>query len=353
MKIADIAFDESGGDGENLAGATHEVFSHGSVNLDQAEATAFMHELREASGQRSGELKARTALKMVDRANLLQLIQDFRLADDRANIYIVEKSFFLAGKIVSLLIENEAYEQGHFISAIEQQRMADVLAARGASALGDREWDRLLSTFNRLIKRPPARGGLSKQGAAEAFYAALNDSRAVAKDEDVRQLLQLAWDARLQVSGYENASESFLRELDPTVPALATETATWGLRLDGAPFTFTHDEHWSLSEEAIDVVVSAAAVRYLVPPGDLRGIRTVNSASDSRIQVADIVAGIGRYAAEMALRGTYDDPLQQAIQPLLDFNSMHSSSSGLNELIDATKLGYLERYVAAVREARG
>lgn len=56
--VAEICFDESGHDGENLMGGTTPVFAHGSIHMDLEEATDLVTYIRTATRAQSPELKA-------------------------------------------------------------------------------------------------------------------------------------------------------------------------------------------------------------------------------------------------------------------------------------------------------
>jgi hypothetical protein len=343
----EICFDESGGDGENLINATHAVYSQGSVNLTIDEAIDFVADIRNAADVRGGELKARAALKHINEQDLVDILDRHRLAEDRANIYLAEKKYFLAGKIVSLLIEEQAHQDGVVLPPEAQRAMAGLLADEGASSVGSSGWTSLLNSFNFLIKRQPRRGGKSKVGAADAFCIELNQARSHAK-VPVQPLLELAWEGRHHVSAFENADDSVLRELDPTVPALAAVAATWSLRLDGAEFSILHDVHWALTAEACEIVRKAAPAMYWKPGGGVLAVLTGASDIDPRLQAADVVAGIGREVALRTVEGHTADALTEAVVPLLDISSMHSPRSPLGALLMAAELPYLRRNIGGM-----
>jgi hypothetical protein len=84
-----------------------------------------------------------------------------------------------------------------------------------------------------------------------------------------------------------------------------------------------------------------------LPAVDLRGIRLANSKSDARIQVADLVAGIGREIARLANHGIFDDPLQIEATDLLDFDVMCAMGSALDVLHSRRPIRYFEEWMAS------
>lgn len=351
----EVVFDESGSDGENLATATNAVYSHGSVVLAEGEAAQFMSDLRQRIGFGSGELKSNAALRAESLPDLLALAREYELHKDRANIYLAEKSYFLAGKMVSLLIEEEAYGRGAPLGPSLERELAERLADGAAASIGQHRWAALLVAFNRVIRRPPSRQRVYPQAQelTSRFFDTLDAARKASVDPGVTEVLDLLWDARAHAAQYAGAPDNILRELDPTVPSLVAECGTWSLRLDGSPFTVIHDEHWSLNPEALAMAQLAAGLNQMLPGGDVRAITLGDSKHDPRIQVADIVAGMGRLAGELTLSGVSESPIHEVVLPLIDYNMMHAPSSPLKQLFDPQQAGYLQRYVAAVRASGG
>lgn len=55
------------------------------------------------------------------------------------------------------------------------------------------------------------------------------------------------------------------------------------------------------------------------------GLRFVDSTDEARVQVADILGGVGREAARLATTGVFDDELQVLASEMLDYNVMCST----------------------------
>lgn len=192
-----------------------------------------------------------------------------------------------------------------------------------------------------------------RQGAAaptaQPFIAALANARKTCRDPLVARILDDIWEARRFTHEYEGAGGVELREMDPMAPSLAALSMTWHMRLQGAPFEFLVDNYSGLTERVCDAIVAESRTPLEVGPvplprADLRGIRLVDSRLDARVQVADLLAGVGREAARLAGAGIFDDDLQNAAHQMLDFNVMSSGGSPVDKLIEREPLRYLDEW---------
>jgi hypothetical protein len=103
--------------------------------------------------------------------------------------------------------------------------------------------------------------------------------------------------------------------LQPLVPALVRAVRHWGA--DGRPVTLVHDEQQALTPRRI------AHVRDLLErsgdgTGPLVDVRLVDSRSDARVQLADLLAGAARRIAENRLDGRPDAELLSMLEPYVD-----------------------------------
>lgn len=344
-QLIEIACDESGSEGENLMEAAHSVFSHASVNLSVDEAEAIMSDLAGRTRSSAQELKSKVLLRPANRRHLIEVLRPDGPLTGRVNIYLADKSYFVAGKIVSLLIEEDAHARGLNINAYERA-LANQLFDLGPRALGEADWKRLLVGFNSLVRTKKRSDSIHP--SFSDFVALLDDVRLRSKRRRVTEILGLVWEAREQARQFEDPSESLLRELEPIVPTLNWVATSWRLRLGDVPIAFIHDEHWALNEEATELLVNAAKARVsigglLMPSVDLRSITLVDSKSDPRVQVADILAAAGRVVGEDALKGNTSGTLADSIKPMLDFNGLWSENSPLGTLIPPEATAHLSR----------
>jgi hypothetical protein len=84
-----------------------------------------------------------------------------------------------------------------------------------------------------------------------------------------------------------------------------------------------------------------------LPTADLRGITVADSRTDARIQLADILAGVGREVARMAMDREFEDELQVAVHEMLDNTVMASDGSPLDILLMCRPLQYRDDWVDA------
>lgn len=342
-RVVVIACDESASEGENLMTSHHPVFVHASVNLPLDEAKDFIDRLRSATGAQAPEMKSKTVISARHRAALLSAIP---VLDGRANIYFVDKSYFVTAKMIALLYAEQGERMGFDVHLSGLGRhLTDILHRKGPTAIGPRRWDVLLTSFNAVIR------SYFREGATPPtvgpFFEALADARSVCIDAQVSEILEETWEARHLALEHAEQNSVDIRELDPMFPSLAAVSMTWHMRLGDLPFEFLVDNYSGLTKSACADIVRAAKGPLALsgvplPRGDLRAIRLTDSKLDERVQVADILAGIGREVARLAGEGTFDDELQDAVHQMLDFNIMSSSGSPLDRLVTRKPLTYFE-----------
>lgn len=344
-QLIEIACDESGSEGENLMEAAHCVFSHASVNLSVGEAEAIMSDLACRTKSNARELKSKVLLKRANQRHLIELLRPDGPLAGRANIYLADKSYFVVGKIVSLLIEEDAHARGLNITAHERE-IANQLFDLGPRALGEVNWKRLLIGFNNLVRTKKRSDSMHVRFSD--FVALLDDIRLRSHRAPVSEILALMWNAREHARQFEDPPESLLRQLEPIVPTMNWVATSWRLRLGDVPIAFIHDEHWALNPETTELLIDVAKARTIIggvvmPAVDLRSITLVDSKSDPRVQVADILAATGRIVGENALQGDTSGPLVDSVKPFLDFHGLWSEKSPLGSLIPPEATAHLSR----------
>ena len=152
------------------------------------------------------------------------------------------------------------------------------------------------------------------------FLAAANDLLRVKDSPDVvetfyRSVEELPAARKLQTlrSPYAELARARLFEeervvppLDPLLPAIARAVEYWS---NGEPVVIAHDRQTTLSPERI---------AWLRLDERLAGLELVGSFSNSRVQVADFLAGVARKIASDQLKGEDDAELTALIRPYLD-----------------------------------
>lgn len=326
-----VVGDESGSDGENLSNPTHQIFSYGTMALSVTEAADLIAHVRRAIGSTdlevasAGELKSAQLLKK-HRSVAEDLFEPSGPLYARASIYLADKAVFLAGKMVSLLIEEHQHNIGKPIPASLEPLLAQAIYDEALPALDTSHREALLNSFNKLgrfYKAP-----FAPKGRAQAFVDALEQARENLVAGPGLGALDLLWEARDEAFEIEkdvDAGELLLRQLDPVVPTLFVASGTWNEILDSSPFTILMDEYRQVKGDVLDVVVRAAQGVGI----SIEGITQVASKTDPRVQVADWIAGCGRLAATEVLSGSATNRLQRLVRPFIDENSMYSPASHL------------------------
>jgi hypothetical protein len=231
-----------------------------------------------------------------------------------------------------------------------------MLHNRAPASVGRENWDALLKAYNEVI-RSHLRAG-STAPTTQEFFSLLGLARIASSDSEVTMVLELIWQGRENVSRYQGERPGNFREMDPMVTTLAAVSRSWRIRLGDVPFEFLADDYWGLDPETRQLIIEGVRApldvgRVQLPAVDLRGIRLANSKSDVRIQVADLVAGIGREIARLANQGIFDNPLQIEATDLLDFDVMCAMGSPLDILHSRRPIRYFEEWMANSSPSEG
>nr|WP_237728027.1 DUF3800 domain-containing protein [Cellulomonas sp. APG4] len=319
----EIACDESGSEGENLIQGTHRIFAHGSIDLSMSEANAVLQEVKIHLGVGGVELKARRLLEPSNIDRVVPLLAPGGVLHLHAHVYLLDKLYFAVGKIVDLLVEEEAYDRGIRLHDDGSARaMASTLFMKGRRALGGANWTRLLEAFVSLVRRRQ-RSGI--KATLDDFYHIVDDVRLRSHDKHVEAILQLIWASRRQAEQYvgPDGPLSDRRNLEPLLAAIPMTTAFWSEKHARA-VRIVHDQQTLLTPEIVGPMIEVMNnphpdFPYLIP---IVGVDQVDSRADARIQLADLVSGFGRLAGEHALAGTLTPTITSAIRPMLDANAV-------------------------------
>lgn len=317
----EIACDESGSDGENLLASRHRVFAHGSVDLSTDEADVVVAAVRRELRVSGSELKAARLLRDPHIPEVARLFADGGPLHGHAHVYLLDKLYFAVGKIIDLLVEEEAHERGINLHTHGTARhMASVLFTHGRRALGGPNWERLVGAFVSLIRRRQRTG---IKTTLEEFFAVVDDVRLRSHRQDVTAVLAQIWSARHQAVQYDPESNDYLDQpnLEPILTALHPTAGYWAGRHQTS-VRLVHDRQTIITQQIADLVVAIANnphpdFPFFVP---LTGITQADSVNDPRVQLADLTAGFGRLVGERALTGTLPEALAVSAQPLIDEN---------------------------------
>lgn len=299
----EIACDESGSEGERLAGGNTDVFGYGSVLIDATSAAACVAELRARIRSPAVEYKANHLLRSKHRAALAWFLGPAGPVAGRAHVYLVDKPFLLVTRVVAVV-------------AGGTEPAAAALYRAGPAAFGTDRWSRFLTASNDLLR--PAGRRPAPDDPVAAFAYAVEELRAAATHgaetlagavvEQLRAGRERAARLRDELDRAPGAIES----LDPLVPALGRVIEHWSD--GGRPVRVLHDEQRILTPERI------AALGTL--RGRLAGVRFADSITEPRVQVADFLAGVARRIAEDELAGARDAELAGLLRPYVDARSV-------------------------------
>jgi hypothetical protein len=323
-----VACDESGNEGENLTRAGSRVFAHASVSIDAEVAGELIWKVRRATGSQSAEVKSSVILKPASRDVLSWLLTEPQLVG-KASVHLTEKRYFVSGKVVDLIVENLLYGRDHDLFRYGRARdMAFVLYEDAPRQFGE-DWDTALDQFNTMLRLKVRNG--QPQATLDDFYASvdLTRPRAVGRLKHIMRLIHAGRDEVADlIRNTPTTSASYL-SLDPLFAAIGQTARTWFDR-SGLPVKLVHDETSLLTDariESLKLGLSAPAVATLgVPPVPLVDVTLVDSATDSRVQVADLLAGAARVIADESLSGTTHS-LVSELRPHLDPDSLWGDST--------------------------
>lgn len=328
-----VACDESGNEGENLTRAGSKVFSHASVSITSDVAYDLIEDIRQATGSKSDELKSSVLIRPSNRDVLEWLLDEPRLVE-KTNVHLTEKRFFVSGKVIDLIVETLMHERNHDLYRAGRARdMAYVLYNDAPGQLGP-DWDTALDEFNTMLRARVRKGS---QATLDDFYGTLDAVRPLAQGK-------LAVVLRLVHAGRGEAA-ALIRDmpvnsldylsLDPLFAALGQTARTWHER-SGLPVRIVHDETSLLTKQRIEALkkgLSEPIVTSLgVDPVPLQAVTLVDSQKNPRVQVADLLAGVGRSVAEIALSGE-DSLLCEKLRPHVDPFSIWGDGSSWKTLM--------------------
>lgn len=328
-----VAVDESGWDGEQLYGRGDRYLVLGSVAIDDKSAAQIVERLRRDTGlTQPPELKfgqftgGRSGNRL---AVLADLLKPNGALVDKVSVYMVDKHYFVTGKIIDLLLEEHASNLGINLHAGGfASELARTLFDEGPRALGRDGFNRLIATmvdFASMRNRDGSQVSVDVLlDEIEHAWARSHCRRATTILFDLRQTRSEAI-SYLQMLG----ASDHIPAMEPLIPGLAAILGEWSAKLGSLSalvdeqrvFTDTALDQirlvapWDLGPYGRFIRVSGAQVREVV-----RGV----SKNHPSIQLADLVAGAGqtvvrRHAGKPSSAG---ELLWPVIVPLISARSM-------------------------------
>ncbi|WP_113702080.1 DUF3800 domain-containing protein [Nonomuraea lactucae] len=313
--LLEIACDESGSEGEKLVGGNTAVFAHAGVHLSAASAASCFEEVRSRAPSPTLEYKSDVIRRRKHREALKWMLGPSAPLLGNAHVLLIDKPFHALTRAVGLLAPER-----------EPEDMAATLYHQGPPAFGHERWNALLEGLNDLMRtrnglaRP--RNGRRPDAGVDSVFQALGALRLVCPPGRLNEILGLLQQGRphaetlraRQLAGGPPA----IPALDPLVPAIVQAVAHWGA--GGNPVSIVHDRQTLLTEERVTRLRRLLAAPRPAPPGHppagwLAGLRLVDSRSDPRVQLADLLAGAARQIAEEELGGLGDEELTALLRP--------------------------------------
>ncbi|MBB5164124.1 DUF3800 domain-containing protein [Mycobacterium sp. AZCC_0083] len=322
-QVVQIACDESGSDGENLIEGSSRVFAHGSTDLDAAAASQFIDGLRDTVKFKGPELKSTTLLQNAQRrAALLDTFATGGPLSDRVKFLVIDKWYMAAAKVIDLVVEEDAYANGDDIySTGEAYRMAQTLMQEGRRAFGESRWQQLLGEFVSFVRRRQRVGAKTTE---TELLQTIDDLRLRNNRRSVTAIMQRLWQGRHHLADYgPDGPITSMGTLEPIIPAIVSAAKAWH-EVHRVPIEVVHDRYAALTPAAVKDILAVSTTTWpnMVAPPPIAALQQVDSRTDARVQVADLVAGVGAWAARGALDGTLTDQDAELIRPYLLTDSM-------------------------------
>jgi len=303
-----VACDESGNDGENNLKGNASVYVHASVVISTEIAQELMDEVRAKTRSKAVELKSKTLLQHKNQAVAQWLLAHPEL-EDRCSLVFIHKQFFTVSKLFDSTVEEVAhslgedmYESGAALSG------ATILFFAGPDAFGP-QWFALLDAFEAFLRSATA--DIARQRLDELVARFLDIL--TTSESPIRDFLGMAFTGIQHLEGLSRLQlgegiADRLRTADPLLAALGATVNEWKIR-SGRPITVVHDEAKALTPGRIDWLKDAVQHPERVAASmagtgvDVADFVLVDSRTDPRIQVADLLAGLGRAVAQDILVG--------------------------------------------------
>jgi len=338
----EIACDESGYEGEKLIGGTTDVFAHASVRLSTESAVDCIEELRDRIRSPAQEYKANHLLREKHRAVLVWVLGSSGPMHSKAHVFLTDKSFLLAGKLIDLLDGDVVHSFPVDRYRDDQGAMASAAAVHrdGQATFGVERWSALLGAFNVLMR---AKDGETASAAVGAFLHIVEvlrlDAGTRRRDGDALRLIRQAGHLGDSIQSRVPNSSRMIPTLDPLIPAIAHAVAYWGR--GGIPISMIHDRQNLLTRGRITHLMGIlngqpGSLTGGGPAGLLADLRLVDSRADPRVQIADFLAGVARKIASDELNRRGDGELTALLRPYVDSSSIWGDERSWSSLQPAS-----------------
>ncbi|MEU7057109.1 hypothetical protein [Streptomyces sp. NPDC046197] len=291
----EVACDESGSDSENLTSGNTDVFAHASVRLSGKCAAQCVREIRDRIRSPAEEYKATHLLREKHRAVLEWVLCPAGPLYGHAHVDLTEKAFLVVDRALDMLLGDCAE--------------ARVLFGAGPEVFGTQRWRQFLEAANQLLR---ARNSGGPAAPVDDFLRTVRALRELPAPAEVTGVLERLAGARERADALRArklAGGGLIPVLNPLVPAILRTAAHWSA--DGGTVRLVHDQQNMLTPGRIAWLVQTAGRDGI----GLAGLDLVDSRQDSRVQLADFLAGIARKIASDELNRRGDPPLTALLRP--------------------------------------
>jgi hypothetical protein len=318
----EIACDESGWEGSNLVASNSDVIAHASVRLPIDAAAECIRALRGRSRQHNYEYKASHLLRARGGPDLAEFLGSSGPVYGRARVHLTHKSCFVLGRVLDLFIGGSLDAASLGLRPDRRvARLAVRLCRVGPDTFGREPWHAFLAAANGVLRADRHR---RVREPVDAFFGQVEALRALDGGRRAARILDPLGNGRPE--GY-SARARLLEDqvvepvLEPLIPALARTVLHWSRGRN--PVAIIHDEQSALTERRmrrLEQILAAPPLELIRLPDRGRFIRfrQVDSRSDPRVQVADVLAGVARKVAADELLGRSDPDLTALLRPYVD-----------------------------------
>jgi hypothetical protein len=241
---------------------------------------------------------------------------------DHARINLVDKAYMAVAKVIDLVIEEDAHARGVDLYTNRKVReMALTLFRDGPRAFGVQRWHKLLDDFVSYVRRTQRVG--IKTTELELLQT-IDDLRLRNTRRRVTEIMQLLWQGRVYLTQYgRDQQRGGARTLDPLIPAVVSTAKAWHQQ-HRLPIEILHDKQAALNDQAVREIFDGAKYPWpwMGANVPIVAIEQADSRHDARVQVADLIAGVGAWLAAQALQGTLGEDIAAPFRPLVVAESL-------------------------------
>lgn len=309
----EIACDESGWEGANLVAGSSDVIAYASVRLSVEAAADCLRELGGRAGQVNREYKASHVLRADLRSSVTSLLGPAGPIHGNAFVHLTEKAYFVVGRVLDLVLGQSANTASAGLVADRRlTALATRLCREGPAAFGRDRWQEFLAAANAVLRDWKPRDVREPVDTfvdlVETLAKLEAGSRLGAILDELGQARSVAYAARARLLDHHVLQPA----VEPLIPALARTILYWS-RGGETDVSIVHDEQSALTERRI-----RRLERQLLPRDRVLRFRQVDSRTDPRVQVADVLAGVARRLAADELHGGGDAELSGLLRAYVD-----------------------------------